>query len=116
MMVAPGENARPRRRAERGGMHVCVEKAILRKLVDVGRIDRRAKATKLTVASVIEHNEQYVRRSWLGADGRRPCRRRLADGASHAAGKCCSRRVFLQFSFCRRTSQRRGCNKRASAQ
>ena len=67
VMVAAGQDARARRRAQRGRVHVVVAQAVLRELVDVRRADRRAEAAELPEAGVVEHDEQHVRRARLRA-------------------------------------------------
>ncbi len=63
MMVAPGENAGARGRAERGGVHVVVAQPVRRERVNVGRLNRAAVAAELSESCVIEDDEEHVRRA-----------------------------------------------------
>ena len=71
MMIAAGQNARARRRAERGRVHVGEEQPVLGQLVDVRRVDRRAVAAELAEARVVDDDEEDVRRAFPGAHRRR---------------------------------------------
>ena len=76
VMVAPGHDARPARRAQRGRVHVGVAQPVRRERVEVRRRDRAAVAAQLPEADVVEHDHQDVGRAggrtgfvwppWLG--------------------------------------------------
>ena len=61
MMVAPGDQRRPRRRAERCRMKLRVAQARFRNAVQGRRRDDAAKCAGNTVAGVIGHDEQDIR-------------------------------------------------------
>jgi hypothetical protein len=69
VVVAPGDDARTRRRAQRRGVHVVVAQATLGQAVHVGRLDGAAVAAELAVPGVIQHNEQYAGHAFPGAHG-----------------------------------------------
>ncbi len=96
VVVSPVQHAGPRRRAQRRGVHVRVAKPVLRQPVQVGGVDRRAVATELPVAGVVQHDVEDVRRAGIGANRGGPCRLRLADGSAHAAGEGGARLVLVQ--------------------
>ena len=99
VVVAPGQHARARRRAQRRGVHVGVAQPVLRQPVEVGRVDRRAVATELPVAGVVEHDEEHVRRAGCRPHRRGPGRLRLADRAAHPAGERGARFVLFEAHF-----------------
>jgi hypothetical protein len=78
-VVAPGHQARPRRRAQRRGVEVGVGQAAPRDPVDVRRLDQPAVGPHRRVPDVIEHDVEHARRA-LGGDRlgvRLPVRHRL---------------------------------------
>ena len=81
MVVAAGQNARPRRRTQRGRVHVRVAQARVRDAIDVRRVDKPAEAIELPVTDVVEHEEQHVRSTVFGSRRSRPRRARLLDRA-----------------------------------
>ena len=95
MVVASGDHARARGRAQRRGVHAGEQQTALGELVEIGGGDRRAVAAKLAKAGVVEDDIEDVRRARLGALGLRPGRLGFADCAAHDSGKGCAF-VFLQ--------------------
>ncbi len=63
VMVAAGEKAGARGRAERGGMKPGETQSARRQPIDVGRLDRRAVASEVRKPGVIEHHDYDVGRS-----------------------------------------------------
>ncbi len=80
VVVAPGQQAGPRRRAHRGDVEVGVAQAVRGEAVDRRRADRGAVAAELREAAVVEDDEHDVRRAFPRADGRRPGRPAFVDG------------------------------------
>ena len=103
MMVAAVDDARPRWRAQRGGVHVRVQQAVCGQRVDVRRGDRASIAAEVTEPHVVDDDEQDVRRARLGARRRRPRRCRLGRRASDDAGERSARPILVQ---CHRISRR----------
>ena len=87
VVIAPGEDAAARRRAERRGVHVGVAQAVGGQAVDDGRLHQPAEAGQLPVAYVVQHEEEHVGRALRRARWLRPSRRRLLGGASDDAGE-----------------------------
>ena len=85
MVVAPGDDARTRRRTQGRGVHVGVAQAALCKRVQVGRLDGAAEAAELAIPGVIQHDEQHVGRTFPGAHGFGPGRAGLIYGQSDVA-------------------------------
>ena len=73
VVVAPGDDARAARRAQRRRVHVVVAQAVGGERVEVRRRDRAAVAAEVAEPGVVEDDEQHVRRA---------LRRRI--GAGHA--------------------------------
>ena len=82
MVVAPREQAGPRRRAQRGGVEVGQPHALGGDAVDEGRLDVGAVAAELGEADVVEHDQHDVGR----ALGRR--RAAAATTAPSRASRC----------------------------
>ena len=61
VMVAAGDDARPRRRTERRRVHVVEPQAILGDPIQVRSLDRAAVTTELAEAGVVEHDHQDIR-------------------------------------------------------
>ncbi len=87
VVVAPGQDAAARGRAQRRGVHVGVAQAVGGQAVQHGRLDQPAEAGQLPVADVVQHEEEHVGRALRGARRLRPGRRGLFGGASDDAGK-----------------------------
>ncbi len=87
MMVPPGDDARARRRTERGRVHVVVAEAICGKCVDVRRFDWAAVAAEVPEARIVQHDEEHVGRTLLRPVRRRPGRLRDVHGPPDDAGK-----------------------------
>ena len=87
VVVAPGQDAAARRRAQGGGVHVGVAQAVGGQAVQHGRLDQPAEARQLPVADVVQHPEEHVGRAFRGARRLRPGRRGLFGGASDDAGE-----------------------------
>ena len=83
VVVAPGQHAGARRRAERRRVHVGVPQTVLRQPVQIGRVDRCAVATELPVTGVVQHDVDHVRSTRFGPQRGGPGRFGLADRASH---------------------------------
>ena len=94
VVVAAGHDARTRRRAQRGRVHVRVAQAGRGHAIDVGGLDQAAEAVELPVPDVVEHEEQHVRGAVLGPHGSRPRRARLLHGAPDDARELLARRVL----------------------
>ena len=96
VVIAPGDDARPRRGAQRRGVHIGIQQAARGQRVQVRRRDRAAVAAQLPVANVVEHDEQHVR----GVGGRPqrlgPRRAGLFRRPPDQARECCSGLVFVQ--------------------
>ena len=90
MVVAAGENARARRRTQRGGVHVGVLQAVGGQGVDVRCGDRAAVTAEVSVAGVVEDDEHHVGCVVGGPFRCRPGRGRLVRGAGDHAGKRCA--------------------------
>ena len=87
MVVATGQQARARRRAQRGRVEVVVAEATRGQRVHVRRLDVGPEAAQLCEADVVEHDEHHVRRA-LGWDGfGRPPGLRVAPRATDDAGE-----------------------------
>ena len=71
VVVAPGQQRRPRRRAQRGDVEAVVAHAALGDPGVVRRLDRAAERARVPEAGVVDEHQQHVRRA-LG-------RRRVAD-------------------------------------
>jgi hypothetical protein len=82
VVVAPGEQACPGRRAQRGRVEVGEAHAARGQPVEVRRVDIRPVATELRVADVVEHDHDDVRRASRCRRLRRPPRGRLPPGRS----------------------------------
>ena len=76
MVIAPGHQARTRRRAQRGRMEVREPEAVPREAVECRRRDVGAVAAELGEADIVEHQQQHVRRTGLRFRIGRPPRRR----------------------------------------
>ena len=72
VVVAAGQDARPRRRAQRRGVHVRVAQALRGDAIDVGRLDEPAEARQLAVSDIVEHEEEHVRGAVPRPRRRRP--------------------------------------------
>src|SRR5277367_607072 len=85
-MVAAGDQRRPRRRAKRGGVELCVTQARLGDAVQVRRRNDTAEGAGYAVALIIGHDEEHVGRV-LGRDdtGRPPGRRVLGGFLDYTA-------------------------------
>jgi len=70
LLIAAADQHRSRRRAVRCGVEVGQPGAILRKAVDVGRLDvRRPIAANVTIADVVGDDQDHVRTRGLGLRG-----------------------------------------------
>ncbi len=72
VMVAAGDQRRPRRRAERGGVELRVAQSRLGDAVQRRRRDDTAEGARHAVALVVGHDEQHVGRALGRHDARRP--------------------------------------------
>ena len=72
MMVAPGDQRRPRRRAKGGRVELGVAQAGRRDAVERRRRDDAAECAGDAIALVVGHDEQDVRRALRRHDARRP--------------------------------------------
>src|SRR5262249_36523905 len=98
-MIAAGNKACARRRAQRGRVHVVVTQTVLCEAIQIGCLAGSAEATELPEAHVIENDEQDIRRAlfspqWLGPRGAGDIER-----ASNDAGECSSWFVFFKCQF-----------------
>ena len=96
MMVAPGDDARPRRGAQRRGVHVVVQQAPSGQRVQVRRRDRAAVTAQLPVPNIIQHNDHYIRRSGVRPQRPGPRRAGLIRRPPNHARKRGARLVFVQ--------------------
>ena len=87
MVVAPGQEARARRRADRGGVEVAIAEPAGRQAVDGGGADVGAEAADLREADVVEQHQQHVRRSGPRSGRDRPSGNRLAHRALDHPGE-----------------------------
>src|SRR5271157_3639196 len=100
-MIAPGQDARARWRAQCGSVHVVVEQAVVCERVDVGCLDRASVASQLPITRVVKNDEQHVGRPVSGAKWFGPSGRGYVKCAADNAGKCRSWFVFFKsHSFC----------------
>ncbi len=105
VMVAPGQQRRPRRRAQRRGVEVRVAQAAGGQPIDVRRLDRGAVTAEMREAEIVEQHHQHIRRPLPRPRIVRPPRFRLRnrapDGAfvlnGHDASPCC----FIPSLCCR---------------
>ena len=94
VVVAPGDDARPRRRAQRRGVHVRVQQPARGQRVQVRRRDRAAVTAELPESGVIQHDEQHVRRARRRAQRPRPGRARVVGRPADHTRECPPRLVF----------------------
>ena len=62
VMIAPGQQSRPGRRAKRGGVEFIVAQPIIRQCLHCGHVDGSAKGAGLAEAHVIDQHDQHIRR------------------------------------------------------
>ena len=60
VVIAAGQHASAARRAKRRGVHVCIAQPVFSDTVDIGRVDQAPESGHLTVADVIQHEEDHV--------------------------------------------------------
>ena len=72
VVVAAGDERRPRRRAERGGVELRVAQARIRETIHRRRRDDTAKGSGDAVALIVGHYQQHVGRAPGRHHGRRP--------------------------------------------
>ncbi len=96
MVIAAGQDARARRRAERGRVHVVEEESVLRERVDVRRLDRAAVAPHLPEPGIVLDDEDHVGRALFRPQRPRPRRTGDVEGASDHAGEGRAWFVFLE--------------------
>ena len=77
VMIAPGNERRARRRAERRGMELRVTETGHRDPVQCRRWDNAAEGARRAEADVVSHDEQHVGRTFGRYHARRPPRFRL---------------------------------------
>ena len=94
MVVAAGQDARPRWRADRRRMHIRVPQAVRGETVKRRRLNKPAERARLPVADIVEHEEDHVR-SALGSAGHgRPGGARLLDRATNHTAERCPRLIL----------------------
>ena len=81
VVVAAGEQARPRGRAQGGDVEAVVAQPAGGEPVDGRGVDVAAEAAELAEPQVVEHDHQHVRRALRGMGAGREHRRRLGDRA-----------------------------------
>ena len=81
VVVATGEQAGARRRAQRGRVEVAVAQPARGEAVERRRGDVRAEAAELGVPDVVEQHHHHVRRAGRRRRQRRPPRRRVVQRA-----------------------------------
>ena len=96
VVVAAGDDARPRRRAQRRGVHVGVQQAAGGQRVEIRRRDRAAVAAELPEPGVIQHDEQHIRRASGRPQRPRPRRARLLRRPPDHARERRTRRILRQ--------------------
>ena len=74
MMVAPGQDAGARRRAQRRGVHVVEEQAVRGELVDVRRCDGASVTAQLGEAGIVLYDEEDVGCTFFRPQGFGPSR------------------------------------------
>ncbi len=94
VVVAPGDDARPARRAQRRRVHVVVAQAVRRERVEAGRLDRAAVAAELAEPGVVKHDEQHIGCALARPHRRRPGRGGLVGGSPDHAGERSARLVL----------------------
>ena len=77
VMVAAGDDRRPRRRAERGGVEIRVAQPLRGDTVERRGRNHAAKRARRAEAGIVGHDEQHVGRALRRHDARRPPGRRL---------------------------------------
>ena len=95
VMVAPGDQRRARRRAQRGRVEVGVAQAVGGDPVEVRRRDHAAEGAGDAEAGVVGHDQQHVGRALGRHDARRPVGRRLRGVALDLAAELLRRRRQL---------------------
>ena len=83
MMIAPGQQRRPRRRAQGGGVEVGVPQAAGGECIDVRRRDFRAVAAQVGETEIVEHKVNHVGGARRRAGRGRPVRPGLIGGVAH---------------------------------
>src|SRR3954469_13150873 len=77
VVVASGQHARARRRAQRRRVHPRIAQTLRGQRIDVRRRDRAPVASELPESRVIEHDGEHIRRTLLRPQNLRPRRSRL---------------------------------------
>ena len=96
VVVAPGEDARARRRAQRSGVHIRKEQPFGRQSVDIRCRDRASVTAKVAETHIVDHDEHDVG-SALGSPQRcRPGGCRLLGGAADGPSEGGARPIFRQ--------------------
>ena len=95
VVIAAGDDARPRRRAQRRGVHVRVQQPAGGQRVQVRRGDRAAVTAQLPVPDVIQHDEQHVRRPCRRPQRPRPRRAGLIGRPADHTRKGAARLILL---------------------
>ena len=96
VVVAPGEDARARRRAQRSGVHIRKEQPFGRQCIDIRCRDRASVTAKVAETHIVDHDEHDVG-SALGSPQRcRPGGCRLLGGAADGPREGGARPIFRQ--------------------
>ena len=85
VVVAPGQQRRARRRAERGRVKARVAEAVLREAVEIGRRNLPAERAPLAEAGIVDQDEQDVGRAGRRLDERNLVGRRVLVGLADDA-------------------------------
>ena len=95
VMVAPGDQRRARRRAQRRRIEVGVAQAVVGDAVERRRRDHAAEGAGDAEAGIVGHDQQHVRRALGRHDARRPVGLRLGGVALDLAAELRRRRRNL---------------------
>ena len=89
MVVAPGEQGRARRRAQRRRVELRVAQARVRDAIQGRRRDHAAEGARRAEADIVGDDQQHVRRALRRDDRRRPVGRRVRGvEVDDAAERC----------------------------
>src|SRR6516162_8372025 len=102
VMVATGDERRPRRRTKRGGMELRIAQSGFRDAVHGWCRDDAAECARHAIALVVGHDEQNVRRALWRYHSRRPPRFGIYGAfLNHAAKRWRWRRKLFPADCCR---------------
>ena len=76
-MIAPGDQCRARRRAERRGMEIGITQSVVRDAIHRRCRYDATEGARCAETDVVRHDEQYIGRAFRRHDARRPPGRRI---------------------------------------